>query len=253
MSMLSLLAEVFDPSKGYSADPITAIAVMEPSKQVKPDKSTAAAPIEPSPETSAILHVDGVEIVYCDGRDQAEAMIWEVIADAGGRPVALDIETAPIRSERERLAALTEERAGVHAKLLAAGRALREAKKAAAKGEPHDDIAALEDDAVKAVAKQEKHLTAQVEYAERAGLDPHRSRIRLVQVYGGKSRARSSTCSRPANTPSSLCRAQKRLSIMRRSSSPISGISASIWARFTTPSKRRSSRSAYTNAISPRR
>jgi DNA polymerase-1 len=149
-----------------------------------------AGPIEPAlePAPPGVFQVDGVEAVYCETRAEAEAMIREMIADASPRPVAIDIETTATLPERQRLAALSAERATVHAKTLAAGRALRAAQRAAAKGEPHDDVAALEG-ILKALSREEKHLAAQVEYAESAGLDPHRSHVRLLQAYGGKSRA----------------------------------------------------------------
>jgi DNA polymerase I-like protein with 3'-5' exonuclease and polymerase domains len=153
---------------------------------VDPAVEPATAPIG-AIEPPAVFEVDGVEAVYCDDRAEAEALIREMIADAAPRPVVIDIETTAILPERQRLAALSAKRDVVHVEVLAAGRALRGAQRAAAKGEPHDDVAALED-ALKAVTREEKHLTAQVEHAEAAGLDPHRSHVRLLQGYGGGSR-----------------------------------------------------------------
>jgi DNA polymerase I-like protein with 3'-5' exonuclease and polymerase domains len=162
-----------------------------PKRPKKPEPETSAAP-EPVPasvvEPPVVRQIDDVEVVYCSDRAEAEALIREMIADAASKPVALDIETTPILSERQRFAALSERLGAVHVELLAAGKALRAAQKAEAKGEPHDDVAAL-GDALKAVARQEKHLAAQAEHAASAGLDPHRSHIRALQLYGGKTRA----------------------------------------------------------------
>ncbi len=46
----------------------------------------------------ALLDRLGAELVYCTDDDSAEAAIAEVLADAGDKPLAIDIETAP-RSE----------------------------------------------------------------------------------------------------------------------------------------------------------
>ena len=55
-------------------------------------------------------------------------MYLEMIADAGGKPVALDLETGPIQSERERLAALLEEREAVNAEAIAFRKAAKKAE-----------------------------------------------------------------------------------------------------------------------------
>src|SRR5271166_4376339 len=157
----------------------------EPELELEPAPGPAAAP---ALEPSTVLQVDGVEVVYCQTHAEAAALIREMVADAAPRPVAIDIETTAILPERQRLMALSAMRAASHVETLAAGKALRAAQKAAARGEPPDDVAALED-ALKALARKERHLAAQVEHAEQAGLDPHRSHIRLVQLYGGQSRA----------------------------------------------------------------
>jgi DNA polymerase-1 len=171
------------------------IVTFEPALARAPaSASVTVEPVEPPPEPApepeppAIFEVDGVVVVYCQDRAEAEALIHEMIADAGARPVALDIETTPILPERQRLEALRKQKAILHANMLGAGRALRAAHKAIAKGEPHDDRIALEE-AVHTLAREEKRLTAQVDYAASAGLDPHRSHIRLVQLYGGGARA----------------------------------------------------------------
>ena len=77
------------------------------------------------PEPTAPLIVDGVTLVYCKTYAEAKACIREMIADAAGKPVALDLETCPIPSERERLAALTAERKAVNAEAIAFRKAAR--------------------------------------------------------------------------------------------------------------------------------
>ena len=58
------------------------------------------------------LVVDDVTLVTCQTYDEAKACIAEMIADAAGKPIALDIETAPLPSEKDRLAALTARAGG---------------------------------------------------------------------------------------------------------------------------------------------
>ena len=48
--------------------------------------------------------------MYCTTYPEAAALIAEMIADAAGKPIALDLEISPVRSEREQLASLIEER-----------------------------------------------------------------------------------------------------------------------------------------------
>ena len=126
----------------------------------------------------APLEVDGVTVVYCQTYAEAEACIREMIADAGGKPVALDLETCPVESERARLAALLEEREAVNAEAIAFRKAAKKAKT------PQAEIDAF---TAEADAKL-KALDSQIDHAESAGLDPHRSEIQLVQLYGGKAR-----------------------------------------------------------------
>ena len=85
------------------------------------------------------------------------------------------IETSPLASELERLKALEDERAAVNAEAIAFRKA---AKKA---GTPQAEI----DAHTEAADARLKALDARIDHAESAGLDPHRSEIRLVQVYGG--------------------------------------------------------------------
>ena len=87
--------------------------------------------------------------------------------DARGRPIGLDIETAAHPAEQAQLKALTLSLAAAKGKLAA----LRKAKASAAD--------------IKTAAKQAKALDARRKMAGQAALDPHRSSIRLVQIYGG--------------------------------------------------------------------
>jgi DNA polymerase-1 len=109
-------------------------------------------------------------IAYCVTHAEAEALVREVIRDAAGRHVALDIETAPLAAEAERLEKLLLAQAEVKGQLHAAKKAR----------EPLDTIAAL--------AGEVKAFAARVKYARSAALDPYRSRIRLIQLYGGGKR-----------------------------------------------------------------
>jgi hypothetical protein len=91
-------------------------------------------------------------------------MIDEVMADAGAGLIAIDIETVPAKAEIDRLAALRAEDAVVRGRLRAANKT-------------HTSAAALK--------AEGRGLKAQIACAERAALDPDRSRVRLLQVYGG--------------------------------------------------------------------
>ena len=136
----------------------------------------------PAPEPAlapAPFEVDGVTVVICETYAEAEACIREMIADAEGKPVALDLETAPIASERDRLKALDEERAAVNARAIADRQAAKKVKA------PQAAIGAITEEADARL----KALDSQIEYTASAGLDPHRAEIRLLQLYGGKARA----------------------------------------------------------------
>ena len=165
--MLELLARTFPPVK-------------VPPHPRSPLKLVWSAPfilgefaVKPAP-----LVVDGVTLVYCQTYAEAEACIREMIADAAGKPVALDLETAPIPSERDRLAALMAERATVNAEAIAYRKAGKKA------GTPQAEIDAVTEEANAKL----KALDARIEYCASAGLDPNRSEIRLLQVYGGGAR-----------------------------------------------------------------
>jgi DNA polymerase I len=101
---------------------------------------------------------------YCVTREEAEVGFLETVQAANGWPIGLDIETAAGAAETERLRALVLQQADLKGRLKAA----RKVKA------PETEIAALTAEA--------KILIAQIKYAKAAGLDPHRSRIRLVQL-----------------------------------------------------------------------
>jgi DNA polymerase-1 len=108
----------------------------------------------------------GRRVIYCAEEAQARRLLKQMVT-AG--LVAIDIETAPNKSEVDRLARLAQARAETAGKLKAA----RKLKAPPAK------IAAL--------AAASKRLAVGIRYAQTAGLDPHRARIRLLQVYAGGS------------------------------------------------------------------
>ena len=115
----------------------------------------------PSNTTAALA---GVRVVYSAEEPKARRLLAEMV-EAG--LVAIDIETAPNKTEVERLANLIRARAETAGAL----RGLRKLKAPAA------EIAAL--------LARRKQLAAEIRYAQTAGLDPRRARIRLLQVYAG--------------------------------------------------------------------
>jgi DNA (cytosine-5)-methyltransferase 1 len=108
----------------------------------------------------------GVEVVYCAEEPQARRLLGEMLAADW---VAIDIETAPNKTELDRLAELKRAKAEMAGQL-----------KAARKLKARAEIAAH--------AAARKRLTVEIKYAQAAGLDPHRARIRLLQVYDGGDR-----------------------------------------------------------------
>jgi DNA polymerase-1 len=123
------------------------------------ETATAAAP----PRSRLILP----PAVYCVTADEAAGAVEAVVRDAAVWPIGLDIETAANPAEQARLKALTLSLAAAKGKLAA----LKRAKAPA--GE------------ILAAAKQAKALGACWKMSGQAALDPHRSSIRLVQIYGG--------------------------------------------------------------------
>ena len=130
------------------------------------DTTTTGA--DPSPADAARAALAGVEVVYCAEEAQARRLLGEMLGAADR--VAIDIETAPNKTEAERLAGLLQRKAEEAGQLKAA----RKLKVSAA------ELATL--------ATAGKRLTAEIRYAKTASLDPHRARIRLLQVYAGGDR-----------------------------------------------------------------
>jgi DNA polymerase I len=111
--------------------------------------------------------MSGIAIDYCVEGAKARRLLKPMVA-AG--QIALDIETAPNKAETDRLAGLIQARAATAGKL----KALCKLKA------PADEITDL-------VAERNK-LGAQIKLTEKAGLDPRKARIRLLQVYDGGAR-----------------------------------------------------------------
>ena len=101
---------------------------------------------------------------YCVDAAKARRLLERMVA-AG--EVALDIETAPNPSEIVRVTELTREKEAAVGKL----KALRKLKAPAAE--------------IAEIVALRKSLDAAIKVAKRAGLDPRRARIRLLQVYDG--------------------------------------------------------------------
>jgi DNA polymerase I-like protein with 3'-5' exonuclease and polymerase domains len=106
----------------------------------------------------------GVDVVYCAEEPQARRLLKEMVEVDW---VAIDIETAPNQAAVDRLA----DRLRAEAETAGALKAKRKLKA------PAPEIAAL--------AATRKRLGAEIRYAQTAGLDPYRARIRLLQVYAG--------------------------------------------------------------------
>ena len=147
-----------------------------PPKGKSPGQAQAAS-------TGAAAVLAGVEVVYCAEEVQARRLLGEMLAADW---VAIDIETAPNKTELDRLAGLMRAKAEMAGQLKAA----RKLKAPAAEIAAH--------------AAARKRLAVEIKYAKTAGLDPHRARIRLLQVYDGGDASSSSiwTTSAPA---SSIC------------------------------------------------
>jgi DNA polymerase I-like protein with 3'-5' exonuclease and polymerase domains len=132
-----------------------------------------------SPDRSALAHFK-VRPSYATDAVTAAALVAEIITDAGGGLIAVDLETAPLPSERARLADLLRQVAAAKGKVQACAK-LRDAARRA--GDATEATAAL------ALAKAElAALLSAADHAARAGLDPHRSTARLCGLYGGGAR-----------------------------------------------------------------
>jgi DNA polymerase-1 len=111
--------------------------------------------------------MSGIAVDYCVEAVKARRLLKQVV---GAGQIALDIETAPHKAEVDSLAGLISARATQVGTL----KALRKLKA------PADEIANL--------AAERDKLGARIKFAEKAGLDPRRARIRLLQVYDGGTR-----------------------------------------------------------------
>jgi DNA polymerase-1 len=150
-----------------AANILERIARSQSEPAARPLIAANSAPIH---DRSSACDLDLPVVNYCVTSTEAEAAIREAIADAAGAcwPVALDTETAPASAEAERLRGLNEQLARLKGERKAA-------KKAKA---PESEIEAF--------ATEEKVLKARIKYVARAGLDPSRASIRLVQLHAGR-------------------------------------------------------------------
>src|SRR5262245_6811090 len=130
-----------------------------------------------SPNRSALAHFR-VRPSYATDAATATTLVGQIVADAGGGHIAVDLETTPQQSERERLEDLKRQVAEAKGRV----KACRECHAAARRGAD----GAAETAAALAIAKVElAALQSAKDHAERAGLDPHRSTARLCALYGG--------------------------------------------------------------------
>ena len=114
-----------------------------------------------------VLRRFSVRVAYCTTEDDATAALSEIIADAGEGFVSVDFETMPNRDAAQQLIDMRQQVAAAQGTI----KALVKLKAPAT-----DFIAAK---------RSLKRTAAAADYASRAGLDPHRANIRLVQAYGG--------------------------------------------------------------------
>jgi DNA polymerase I len=139
-----------------------------------------------SPKRSAMAHFK-VRPCYATDATTATTLVAEIVACAGEGLIAVDFETTPQRSERERLADLKRRVAEAKGKV----RACAERRAAARRGAPFDKGSGgvAETTTALAIAKAElAALKSAEDHAARAGLDPHRSTVRLCSLYGGGAR-----------------------------------------------------------------
>src|ERR1700722_11886277 len=106
-------------------------------------------------------------IIFCNTKETAELALAEMFADAGVRPVSIDIETMPDEKAARQIETLSRQCANV-------GASIRAARKASL---PSVMLEA-----------NKRRLAIDLAYARTAALDPHRGAIRTLQVYGGGAR-----------------------------------------------------------------
>jgi hypothetical protein len=115
------------------------------------------------------IAVSEVEISFCVSEETVHSAIDRMIADAPNGMVAIDLETAPNQSEIDRLTKLRLQLAETKGRL-----------KAAVKLKQPLDV----------LQAEIKRLNAAIDYTEGAGLDPHRARIRLLQLMAAERTSR---------------------------------------------------------------
>ena len=105
-------------------------------------------------------------VVYVTESKEARRLLKEMLKSSDW--VAIDIETAPVKREAKRIADLEQAKATLTGTL----KALRKIKTT-----PRAEIEAIEDSRAR--------IEVELQHAKKAGLDPRRARIRLLQVYDG--------------------------------------------------------------------
>jgi DNA polymerase-1 len=133
----------------------------DPSAGATPALRAKAAPIVFATPTQALA---GVRVVYVAEAPQAKRLVKGMLQSG---LLTIDIETAPHKAEAKRTAALSH----TIAQITGAAAALKKLKAPAAE--------------TLMLLAARKRLMMELKYAKTAGLDPRRSRIRLLQVYDG--------------------------------------------------------------------
>ena len=132
-----------------------------------------------SPDRPALAHF-GVRPSYATDAATAASLVAGNVADAGEGLIAVDFETTPLPSERERRADLARRVAEAKGKVQACAERRAVARRGA------DGAAAT---AALTIAKAElAALRSAEDHAARAGLDPQRSTVRLCSLYAGGAR-----------------------------------------------------------------
>jgi DNA polymerase I len=144
------------------------------SKDSQPASGQAFAPSEelakraptyrPDPALDHLKLAEMPGIIFCKAKETAELALAEMFADAGVRPVSIDIETMPDEEAAGQIETLSRQCAHVDASI----RAARKAKAPSA-----------------ALEANKRRLAIDLAYARTAALDPHRGAIRTLQIYGG--------------------------------------------------------------------
>ena len=121
----------------------------------------------PAPALDHLKLAEMPGIIFCNTKETAELALAEMLADAGVRPVSIDLETMPDEEAARQIETLSRQYANVDVSI----RAARKAKAPSASLEAN-----------------KRRLAIDLAYAKTAALDPHRGAIRTLQVYGGGAR-----------------------------------------------------------------